>query len=62
MSRDDYDVISSDGGAAWDAEADVVIVGLGGAGACAAIEAAAGGAEVAVLERASGGGGTSALS
>ncbi len=48
--------------ARWDREADVVIVGLGAAGACAAIEAAASGAEVLVLERASGGGGTSALS
>src|SRR5262245_7774367 len=48
--------------ARWDREADVVIVGLGAAGACAAIEASAAGAEVLVLERASGGGGTSALS
>lgn len=48
--------------AAWDAEADVVVVGLGCAGACAAIEAADAGAEVLVLERAGGGGGTSALS
>jgi succinate dehydrogenase/fumarate reductase flavoprotein subunit len=48
--------------ARWDREADVVIVGLGAAGACAAIEAAEAGAEVLVLERASGGGGTSALS
>ena len=46
----------------WDREADVVIVGLGAGGACAAIEAAEAGAEVLVLERASGGGGTSALS
>jgi succinate dehydrogenase/fumarate reductase flavoprotein subunit len=46
----------------WDDEADVVVVGLGAAGACAAIEAAAGGADTVVLERASGGGGTSALS
>jgi succinate dehydrogenase/fumarate reductase flavoprotein subunit len=46
----------------WDREADVVIVGLGAAGACAAIEGAAAGADVLVLERASGGGGTSALS
>jgi succinate dehydrogenase/fumarate reductase flavoprotein subunit len=46
----------------WDGEADVVIVGFGAAGACAAIEAAAAGADVLVLERASGGGGTSALS
>ncbi len=43
----------------WDREADVV--GLGCAGACAAIEAAEAGAETLVLERAGGGGGTSAL-
>jgi succinate dehydrogenase/fumarate reductase flavoprotein subunit len=48
--------------AGWDREADVVIVGLGAAGACAALEASAAGADVLVLERASGGGGTSALS
>ena len=46
----------------WDREADVVIVGFGAAGACAAVEAAEAGAEVLLLERASGGGGTSALS
>ncbi len=46
----------------WHREADVVIVGFGAGGACAAIEAAGSGAEVLVLERASGGGGTSALS
>ncbi|MBI4514396.1 MAG: FAD-dependent oxidoreductase [Deltaproteobacteria bacterium] len=46
----------------WDIEADVVVVGLGCAGACAAIEAAEAGAEVLVLERAGGGGGTSANS
>jgi len=46
----------------WDAEADVLVVGLGAAGACAAIEAAEAGAEVLVLERFSGGGGTTALS
>src|SRR5256712_13213873 len=48
--------------AAWDAEADVLIVGLGAAGACAAIEAARAGARVRVLERAGGGGGTPAVS
>lgn len=37
--------------AAWDYEADVVVVGLGGAGACAAIEARDAGAEVLVLEK-----------
>ena len=46
----------------WQAEADVVVVGLGAAGACAAIEAAGAGASVLVLERASGGGGTTAVS
>src|SRR5512140_823937 len=46
----------------WDLQADVVVVGFGCAGACAAIEAAEAGADVLVLERASGGGGTSAMS
>ena len=40
--------------------ADVVIVGLGCAGVCAAIEAREAGADVFVLERASGGGGVKA--
>lgn len=42
----------------WDDEVDVVVVGFGGAGACAAIEAAENGAEVMVLERFNGGGAT----
>lgn len=42
----------------WDAEADVVIVGFGGAGACAAIEAADRGADVLVVDRFDGGGAT----
>lgn len=46
----------------YDAEVDVVVVGFGCAGACAAIEAADAGAETLVLERAGGAGGTSALS
>ena len=48
--------------ARYDLEADVVVVGLGMAGACAALEAQRAGADVLVLERASGGGGTSANS
>jgi succinate dehydrogenase/fumarate reductase flavoprotein subunit len=48
--------------ARWDDEADVVVVGFGGAGACAAIAARDAGADVLVLERAGGGGGTTALS
>jgi 3-oxo-5alpha-steroid 4-dehydrogenase len=46
----------------WDDTADVVVVGFGAAGACAALGAREAGAEVRVLERASGGGGTSANS
>ncbi|MFN8545719.1 MAG: FAD-dependent oxidoreductase [Candidatus Binatia bacterium] len=46
----------------WDAEADVVVMGFGAAGACAAIEARAARADVLVLERGGGGGGTSAMS
>ena len=43
-------------------ECEVLVVGLGAAGAAAALEAAAAGADVLALERASAGGGTSALS
>ena len=46
----------------WDLEADVLVVGLGCAGASAAIDAAAAGADVVVVERGSAGGGTSAMS
>ncbi len=42
----------------WTAEADLVIVGFGMAGACAALEAAQAGARVIIVERASGSGGT----
>jgi len=46
----------------FERETDVLVVGLGCAGACASLEAADAGAEVLALERASAGGGTSALS
>ena len=46
----------------WDKEADVIVVGLGGAGICAAIEAAEAGASVLGLERSSAPGGTSSQS
>ena len=47
---------------AWSRSADVVVVGLGVAGACAALEAHRAGADVLVIERAGAGGGASALS
>ena len=46
----------------WDFETDVAVIGFGAAGACAAIEAASGGARVMLFERGSGSGGASALS
>ncbi len=46
----------------WDIETDVIVVGFGSAGACAAIEASDQGVDVALFEVASGSGGTSALS
>ena len=42
----------------WNIEADVVVVGFGAAGACAALEAAAAGRSVVVLDRFAGGGAT----
>jgi len=42
----------------WHREADVIVVGFGGAGACAALEAKAQGARVLVLDRFHGGGAT----
>jgi 3-oxo-5alpha-steroid 4-dehydrogenase len=46
----------------FDDEVDVLVVGLGAAGAAAALEAAGAGAETLVMERAGAGGGTSAMS
>jgi len=46
----------------WDESCGVLVIGLGCAGACAALAAAEAGADVTVLERAGAGGGTSALS
>ena len=45
----------------WDEEVDVVVVGFGISGACAALEAARAGASVVLLERAAEYGGTSAM-
>jgi 3-oxo-5alpha-steroid 4-dehydrogenase len=46
----------------WEIETDVAIVGFGGAGACAAIEASDAGAEVTLFEVSSASGGSTALS
>lgn len=45
---------------AWDGESDVVVVGLGGAGVCAALEALEAGLSVTSLDRFEGGGATRA--
>ncbi len=46
----------------WDLETDIAIVGFGGAGGCAAIEAANAGSKVTIFELASASGGSTALS
>ena len=46
----------------WDDETDVAVVGFGGAGGCAAIEAKEAGADVTIFEVASASGGSTALS
>lgn len=46
----------------WDAEADVVVIGTGGAGMAAALAAHDGGARVVILEKSSKAGGTTAVS
>ena len=48
--------------AQWDRETDVAIVGFGGAGGCAAIEAAEAGSSVTIFEVASASGGSTAMS
>src|SRR5690606_19903841 len=53
---------AASGVGAWDLETDVVVVGFGAAGACAAIEARQAGAGVVVLEVAGVGGGSASLS
>ena len=49
-----YSTINASTVTHWDDEADVLVIGFGAAGSCAAIEAADNNASVLVLERASG--------
>lgn len=56
------DVIAPADVPGWDREVDVVVVGQGVAGTCAALEAHRAGAQTLIVERASGGGGASAMS
>lgn len=53
--------VADDGAVAWSDSAEVLVIGWGAAGACAAIEARTAGASVLVIDR-FGGGGASALS
>ena len=48
--------------ASWDMETDIAIIGFGGAGGCAAIEAADAGSDVIIFELASASGGSTAMS
>ena len=64
MSKSEYSVIEAGDVPNWSTDvdaADVVIIGLGCAGVCAAIEAREAGADVLVFERASGGGGVTSM-
>ena len=56
------EVLSASVSTRFDDEVDVLVVGLGAAGAAAALTAIEEGASVLVAERAGGGGGTSAMS
>ncbi|MEZ0365136.1 FAD-binding protein [Mycobacterium sp. pUA109] len=53
--------VRADDVASWSDDVDVVVVGFGIAGGCAAVSAAAAGARVLVLERAAAAGGTTAM-
>ncbi len=59
---EEFSLVTEASVANWQHSTDIVVVGLGCAGAAAAIEATNVGGQVIVLERASSGGGTSALS
>ncbi|OBB83544.1 hypothetical protein A5760_10645 [Mycobacterium colombiense] len=61
MSTEIPATISADGVTTWSDDVDVVVIGFGIAGGCAAVSAATAGARVLVLERAAAAGGTTSL-
>ena len=61
MSTEIPQTINADDVTSWSDEVDVLVIGFGIAGGCAAVSAAAAGAKVLALERAAAAGGTSAM-
>jgi len=61
VNTDIPDTIAAADVASWSDEVDVVVIGFGIAGGCAAVTAAAAGASVLVLERAAAAGGTTSM-
>ena len=61
MSTDIPETVNAADVTSWSDEVDVVVVGFGIAGGCAAVSAAAAGARVLVLERAAAAGGTTSM-
>ncbi|MFV8315513.1 FAD-binding protein [Mycobacterium sp. 23] len=61
MSTDIPPTVSADTVESWSDEVDVLVIGFGIAGGCAAVSAAAAGARVLVLERAAAAGGTTSM-
>ncbi len=61
MSTEIPATVNSDDVTTWSDDVDVVVIGFGIAGGCAAVSAAAAGARVLVLERAAAAGGTTSL-
>jgi len=61
MSTDIPETVDAAEVTSWSDEVDVVVIGFGIAGGCAAISAAAAGARVLVLERAAAAGGTTSM-
>ena len=61
MTTDIPETIAAEDVSEWSDDVDVIVVGFGIAGGCAAVSAAAAGASVLVLERAAAAGGTTAM-